>query len=112
MLSWLLKAYLSLMIIIDQDQNIYTNSPVQESGKTVLRSITCIKTVFLVLVLSVLCLTKPAAARSSAEDEISAFNQSRIGTERIMLEGPEIYQFLIEAFAGLYTSVPLALYYD
>lgn len=53
-------------------------------------------------------MSNTAAGATFAEREINAFTKSRQGTEKIMQEGQGVYQFLINAFTGLYTSVPLA----
>ncbi len=50
----------------------------------------------------------PVKANAYATDQISDFTRARPGTEEILEDGGKVRQFLIEAFSGLYTSVPLA----
>lgn len=47
-------------------------------------------------------------ANMYAAKQLSAFALSRKGTGKVMEESPKVYQFLLEAFNGYYTSVPLA----
>lgn len=67
-----------------------------------------IKAVILLIFASLTCLTDSALANMYAARQISAFTLSRKGTGKIMEESPKVYQFLIEAFNGYYTTVPLA----
>ena len=61
-----------------------------------------------VLTVSIICHPGQAAATPYASEQLSAFAESRPGVELIMNEDQELYKFLLDAFSGAYTSVPLA----
>lgn len=63
---------------------------------------------FLLVFQSLLFHPGPVPAATYAERQLSAFVKSRPGTEEVVTQAKGVHEFLLEAFAGLHTSVPLA----